>query len=427
MRTSTHNPTNQWAKNLGKEELPDSKYLPNNWEKTKEKQEKIALDPETKEKFNPETGERTHVKDRMEFIKKSTPFGETKKIASAKLQLLEGQIKEFIIEDTHGQKLMPCFIHGDYVNMTHVDHVESASVIKKRQEALVQKMNDEPEFAEFVLSLDGMESFFTEVDNEYYGTEFFYNYYFNAIDNLWLACEACNCKKSAKDPLNYLSTQWMYGSDFLNYLGTVKDEGILKKTETGEGLAQVAIRYFWERHDNRLRTTKTLLTDIVHPLQRESETVDSCKQEAKKTGRVQDNKRAKRKEIDLECQLAFIKQFTEPNKKIKCPKGDEESPTKSDGEKDYVQLSEKAKKLSVPAERFLKIFEECTARSLIYFQEDLARELNKEQEGKIEEKGQNVSSNTNSLFKNKGEKCSENTENQQQTQEAKIQTVTQMN
>ena len=72
---------------------------------------------------------------------------------------------------------------------------------------------------------------------------FYYELYFNDIDNLWLICNACNLQKSDSEIINWLSNQWLYGQKFLDYLGPLKDDAILKKTKNKRGLAEVAIQY----------------------------------------------------------------------------------------------------------------------------------------------------------------------------------------
>ena len=65
-----------------------------------------------------------------------------------------------------------------------------------------------------------MDKFFIKVGNTYYGTLFFYELYFNDIDNIWLICQACNLQKSDAEALNWIENQWPFKDEFLEYLAT---------------------------------------------------------------------------------------------------------------------------------------------------------------------------------------------------------------
>lgn len=367
----------EWVKNMVDEAHLPHLHLPVYWDKTSQKQSYTVFDPRTGEKTELESGKTSCPKRPVDFIRKDTPAEDTKRTASAKLEILEaGRIREFTIEDTQGNKLTPCFIHGDYVNIAHIDHFESVKVIQERQRAFLDKMNKEPGFGEFVLSLDGMDKFFVLVGDEYMGTLLFYTVYFNAIDNLWLSCEACNCQKSASDPLEFLRKQPLYGEAFIEHLGEVERKGILTKTKAGEGLATVAIRYFWERHAHRTLTTKAVLTKVLHPLQRQAEEVDDCEAKAKKTGRDEDDVRAKRKLTDLYCKEMILKKFIGDERKIRCPKNEKkESPTKSPGQKHYVQLPNKSTGLDISNEDFEEDFKSCVDEAAEYLEQLIEKKL----------------------------------------------------
>jgi len=151
--------------------------------------------------------------------------------------------------------------------------------IRKRQDDLIRMLNDKPDFAEYLLKQQGMNKFFVKhTDGKYYSTLLFYEVYFNDIDNLWLICGACNLHKSDQDTLAWLKDQWLYGQEFLDYLGKLKlkpnGEGILKKTQNEQGLAEVAIAWFWKRHANYISTAKSLLENLTIPLQILNKKVD---------------------------------------------------------------------------------------------------------------------------------------------------------
>ncbi len=64
------------------------------------------------------------------------------------------------------------------------DHMHAKENIINRQKDLVKKLNDDQKFAKFIMKQDGMENFFVNVKGQYYGTLFFYELYFNDIDNI---------------------------------------------------------------------------------------------------------------------------------------------------------------------------------------------------------------------------------------------------
>ena len=98
-----------------------------------------------------------------------------------------------------------------------------------------------PAFANFLIQQPGMEKFFIKVEGKYQGTLFFYELYFNDIDNLWLICQSCNLQKSDEDTVKWLQEQWLYGKEFIEYLSreTIADGPILKKV--GEKKVQLKL------------------------------------------------------------------------------------------------------------------------------------------------------------------------------------------
>lgn len=125
-------------------------------------------------------------------------------------------------------------------------------------------LNKDKKFAESMMKLRGMDKFFVEVEGKFYGTLFFYELYFNDIENIWLICSACNLGKSNHDPIKWLKEQWLFGPEFIDYLGKVNDEGILKKVQSKKGLALVAINWFWDRHANYITTLKKIEGMVRH-------------------------------------------------------------------------------------------------------------------------------------------------------------------
>ena len=85
-----------------------------------------------------------------------------------------------IVKDGAGNALAPCIVHGDYVKVESLesDHIQAKANILQRQKGLVEKLNQDPPFAEFILREPGMNKFFIK---HKYGTLFFYELYFNDI------------------------------------------------------------------------------------------------------------------------------------------------------------------------------------------------------------------------------------------------------
>lgn len=233
--------------------------------------------------FNPETGERFPIEPSRTLKKiKPGPVGfihatdkyysmpGTEAPASVRFALFQDpRMQGALVEGSRGESLVPCLAHGDYVQVESLeaDHVHAKSDIIARQMSLVNKLNTEPDFAEFVMKLDGINKFFVHIGGTYYGTLYFYELYFNDIDNIWLICGACNKHKSDKDPIAWFENQWPYGKEFFDYLSeNVSDRGLLKKLETGEGLAQAAIAWFWSKQALYVSTSKIILNDIETPI-----------------------------------------------------------------------------------------------------------------------------------------------------------------
>jgi hypothetical protein len=205
---------------------------------------------------------------------------------------MEEKIQENAVVDDQGNILVPCIADGDYVSVQSIeaDHLQAKEEIMRRQIDLVDMLNDDPSFAEFVMNLDGMNKFFVkaqmpgDLEEKYYGTLFFYELYFNDIENIWLICHACNHIKSNDDVYQWLESKWLYGKEFLSYIAREVDreqrrlmpegQSILRKTETGKGLAQVAIKWFWERHGTYIANTREFLRDIQIPIKILNKRVD---------------------------------------------------------------------------------------------------------------------------------------------------------
>ncbi len=304
----------QWVtKVLDEAHLPHI-GLPVKWYKSTESEHtKIAYDPDKKQAYNLTKGKVTQVN--LDFITSTSGknvMPGTKAPAAPRLERFnEDELQQNLVKDEESNVLVPCLVHGDYVKVESLqtDHLQAKEQILKRQKELIDLLNEKPEFAEFVMSLEGMDKFFVKTvfpkkqkaktsekqnktdetqtnkgKEKYYGTLFFYELYFNDIDNLWLICQACNLHKGKQDTVKWLSKQWMYGRDFIKYLNSKLQENdekgieerqtILKKLATGEGLATVAIKWFWKNHSTFISNAKEFFEDLQLPFKILNKQVD---------------------------------------------------------------------------------------------------------------------------------------------------------
>jgi len=159
--------------------------------------------------------------------------------------------------DTYTEFLLPCYAHSGFVQASklQVDHFQPASIIRARQEALVQAMNDDHEFGEKVMEYPGMEDYILDYgkdhtgDSRFVATLLFFEEYYNSVDNLWLLCPACNglTEKADKDPIDWLKERdKQLFSNFVRQLEDIDREGILFKTQKGLGLGDAIYAYFCE-------------------------------------------------------------------------------------------------------------------------------------------------------------------------------------
>jgi hypothetical protein len=288
--------------------------MPVDWKKTQEKHTQIAVNPMTNETINVATGVIIKHKEFPVGFIKSTPGshsmpGTDQPVAIRWTRYIEpGKLSEHMVTDSHGFQQVPCIAHGDYVNVSSLaaDHVQAQKAIKERQKALIEKLNDksEPEFAEFLMKQDGMDKFFVQWGGKYYGTLFFYEIYLNDIDNIWLICDACNRYKKDQDTVRWFKKQWLYGPEFLDYLGKINDEGILLKAKDKKGLAQIAIEWFWTRHAHYISVAKTLFKDVTRPIQILNRHVDHVIGSG-------NQKRAERLQASLDAKLLILKRIAQ--------------------------------------------------------------------------------------------------------------------
>jgi hypothetical protein len=170
-----------------------------------------------------------------------------------------------------------------------------------------------------------------ESEKKYYGTLLFYEVYFNDVDNIWLICDACNSEKSNKDALEWFENQWLYGQEFLDYLSKkgLNDKGILLKISEKQGLAEVAIEWFWSRHANYISIAKALYEKLVVPLQILNIQVDRIAG----LGNLQ---RTERLQASLNGKMLLLEAMM--HAKIGMPKGSDE-PSDSESSQDEMRIT----------------------------------------------------------------------------------------
>ncbi len=322
----------EWAEDiLTQYDLPKL-GLPVQWERTSERHQNIAYDAKTGQAIDLRTGKKTTRSiDFITATKGKNIIHGTQEPASVRVERYnEPCFHQHFIEDASGNTLAPCIAHGDYVKVESLeaDHVQAKENIFKRQVGLVEKLNENSDFADFLMKQPGMEKFFVEHQGKYYGTLFYYEVYFNDIDNIWLICDACNSKKSNDDTLGWFKEQWLYGEAFLDYLTrqqvTQADTGILRKTADQRGLAEVAISWFWERHANYASIAKRLQENVVVPLQILNKKVDRIIGEG-------DAMRTERLQASLEMRMSLVETMSKAKLDMQKRTG-EQSHSSSDDE-----------------------------------------------------------------------------------------------
>lgn len=319
----------EWALDIVDEANLATLGMPISWEKsTGTEHARIPVNPITGKRIEIYSGKDKGDKIKVGFInstKGSHNVPGSAAPAAARVQRFR-ELKDAgrVIETEAGDILVPCLAHGDYVKVesTQLDHMQSKANILKRQNDLIEKLNEDKEFASFLIKQPGMKKFFIKSGEKYYGTLLFYEVYFNDIDNLWLICSACNLQKSDSDTLDWLENQWLYGKEFLDYLAkkgkskSEKSDGILEKTKDKKGLAEVAIEWFWKRHANYISTSQTLYENVVTPIQILNKRIDHI------IG-SENLARAERLQLDLDIRLGLMQII--PTLKVGPPRNKKEA------------------------------------------------------------------------------------------------------
>jgi 5-methylcytosine-specific restriction endonuclease McrA len=221
------------------------------------------------------------------FIKSSksaNPMQGSSTPSAARFTLYQQEVAaDRMLKDAREKILVLCFPHGDFIPITDMDadHLHPKADFRKRQIALIEFLNKNPEFAEKFMETPGMDDFFKLVtldgQKKYLGTLYFYEKYFNDINNLWLLCHSCNLEKSNKETLEWLKGQPMFGEDFDAYIQDKlgkKQYGILIQSKEGEGLAILARQWYLERHKEYINNEMQTQDGIIFQLKKQNIRVD---------------------------------------------------------------------------------------------------------------------------------------------------------
>ncbi len=369
-------------------------YLPTKWKDTKKKRACIAYDPEKKQSIDL-SGQVFKIKNYSEspisFLKNKDTRFETQETESAKSEkVTKLEEAQLIVEDSNGQHFTICPAHGQITKIedTVLDHIKPVKEIKKEQQAFLKKMNTDKNFAKKIMKLKNIENFFVKVNGEYWGTLLYYTVQFNDMSNLWLVCSACNRKKSAKKPQDFLCNQWTFGEDFKKYLDNPKNKDIIKE----KGWEETASSYFWNTHANHVHTTLRIHKEILFPLQEKAKKAD----EARKSG----SKGTRRRETTLKRRLSLLSRFSRI-KGVDCPRGLDETPGSSP-DSNYLQLSDDDEPITPGT--YERINEIAINRAIEAYEKTLREEAKKSNaEKKQDERKRHLSTPSNHCFFSKEE------------------------
>lgn len=276
-----------WTPNIkpGEARLP-STYLPSNWSKTSLKRANMLYDPDNRliieiKRTNDELTGKTSIEvigtsqlkaPPAAFIsstegKHPMPGTDTPAVVRSE-RYEELKAKGAVTKDAQENHLIPCVIHGDFIQIeaAQSDHLQPIQKIIQRQQYLINRLNEDKDFANEIMELPNMEDFFVSFNGKILGTKLFYDFYYNDIDNIWLICQACNLHKSSESPIKWLEEKWLYGKQFQQHvkdLGGVQNDGILIKI-AGKGLAEVAIEWFWKNQSRYIENIKNLRENTIN-------------------------------------------------------------------------------------------------------------------------------------------------------------------
>lgn len=336
--------SHEWILDIVEDTKLPSLGLPTKWERTQEEYSKVAFDPATDTTYN--------IKMKVEKKLKANPIsfinatagknlmpGTNAPAAARYTRYQELANKGGIVTNARGEVYAICPTHGDFVKVESYqsDHMQPIAAIQTKQLELVEALNQNKNLAETVMNCPGIEKFFVKAkfsdstSERYYGTMLYYELYYNDIENLWLICQACNLHKKNKDTLKYLKTTWTFGEEFSKYVEKrgLNKEGILIKTsdDQQEGLANVAIKWFWKRHASFIATETVIFTGILKPLQVFNQKVDRLEGGT-------NNKRAKRNRDSLDITVHLTELSANTRIKFSHESDEEKSSTRETSDDD---------------------------------------------------------------------------------------------
>ncbi len=111
----------------------------------------------------------------------------------------------------------------------------------------------------------------------------------------------------------------------------------MAKTENKQGLAEVAIQWYWDRHANYASIAKRLMQDVVTPIQILNQRVDRV------VGLVRagaDDRRLQRHLASLDFRVALLSEIA-VIKGIDMPRAASESPHSSSDSDNYLRVTDK--------------------------------------------------------------------------------------
>jgi hypothetical protein len=267
----------EWHNRFSKPPLLPNNIAPNYIDKTLAKHSRIAYD--SKQCIATTLDEEGNILKQKQY-KKTDPIdfiiadqsmpGALKPAAARKHRFEEENKNDDVLEDKNGNKYVICPAHGEVVKVESLqtDHVDSASAILQKQCTMVEELNNNNDLASIFIKRFGYEDLFVKVKDEYQGTLYFYEKYYNDIQNLWNICQVCNLHKNDEDPLEWFSNSNMFGEAFIDHLSKleVDNEGFVKSAG-GLGLAEIAISWYRDKYKDSIETTKTLYRNVIFNIQ----------------------------------------------------------------------------------------------------------------------------------------------------------------
>jgi hypothetical protein len=318
------------------------------------KHSRIAFDPETMKAINIDTGtEKTYEKSNpIIFILSDSVMPGTFTPAAARLQRYnEDMSSDDILIDKKGNAFVICPSHGDIVKVESLqsDHADSSSAIRSRQVEMVAALNNKPDVAARFIEFFKLDDLLVEYQNKIYGTLYFYERYYNDIENLWNICQTCNLHKSDKQALDWFASHEYFNKAFMDHLKELglKEEGLII-TAGGKGLAEVALTWHREKFAEINSTTKIFYKEVVFEIQENF-------QKARQAIANKDDMKAEAYLVKAELDTHLASSFTKLKYKVHV-KGSTPPPPSSPGSTGSTS-DEDSKLLETTPDIFRKAFE----------------------------------------------------------------------